>query len=49
VDFRLAFNLLIGSLPGVMIGSYLTTLVPSKPLKVAIALLIIIGGLRSLV
>jgi uncharacterized membrane protein YfcA len=49
VDFRLAFNLLIGSLPGVMIGSYLTTLVPSKPLKVAIALLIIISGLRSLV
>ncbi len=48
VDFRLAFNLLIGSLPGVMMGSYLTALLPSKPLKLVIALLIIISGLRSL-
>jgi uncharacterized protein len=48
VDFRLAFNLLIGSLPGVMMGSYLTALVPTKPLKLAIASLIIISGLKSL-
>ncbi len=49
VDFRLALNLLMGSLPGVMMGSYLTALVPSKPLKLAIASLIIISGLKSLV
>jgi hypothetical protein len=48
VDFRLALNLLMGSLPGVMMGSYLTALVPSKPLKLAIASLIIISGLKSL-
>ncbi|MER3446968.1 MAG: sulfite exporter TauE/SafE family protein [Candidatus Dadabacteria bacterium] len=48
VDFRLVSNMLIGSLPGVMIGSYITALVPSKPLKLIIALLIIISGLRSL-
>ncbi len=48
VDFKLALNLLIGSLPGVMMGSYLTALVPSRPLKLGIASLIIISALKSL-
>jgi hypothetical protein len=48
VDIKLAINLLIGSLPGVMMGSYLTVLVPSRPLKLGIASLIIISGLKSL-
>jgi hypothetical protein len=48
VDLKLAFNLLIGSLPGVIIGSYLTTLVPSRPLKMGIASLIIISAIKSL-
>ena len=48
IDLRLTLNLLIGALPGVIMGSYLTVFVPSRPLKLGIASLIIITGLKSL-
>ncbi len=48
VDFQLAANLLIGSIPGVIIGSALTVKVPAKPLRVFIAILVLISGLKLL-
>ena len=48
INLKLVLNLLIGPLPGVMMGSYLALLLPSKPLKLGIASLIIISGLKSL-
>lgn len=48
VDPKLALNLLAGSLPGVLIGSYMTILIPSRPLKLGIASLIIVSGLKYL-
>lgn len=46
VDYMLAANLLIGSIPGVSIGSRLSTKVPTKLLQVIIATIILISGLR---
>jgi len=46
VDYMLAANLLIGSIPGVLIGSKLSTKVSPKPLQVIIAIIILISGLR---
>jgi uncharacterized protein len=46
VDYMLAVNLLIGSIPGVSIGSRLSTKVPTKLLQVIIATIILISGLR---
>lgn len=46
VDFRLAANLLAGSLPGVVAGSRAASIVPHRPLKLGVALLIFLGGLR---
>ncbi|MBZ6488423.1 sulfite exporter TauE/SafE family protein [Priestia aryabhattai] len=45
VDYMLAANLLIGSIPGVSIGSRLSTKAPSKLLQVIIATIILISGL----
>lgn len=46
VNFALAGNLLIGSIPGVLIGSSLAVKVPSKPLRVVMSVLILISGLK---
>lgn len=46
VDYRLAFNLLIGSVPGVLLGSALSAKVPSRPLRAVIAALILISGVK---
>ncbi|GAA3401888.1 sulfite exporter TauE/SafE family protein [Paenibacillus hodogayensis] len=48
VDFGLAFQLLIGSVPGVWIGSSLSAKLPSKPLRAIMASLILISGLKLL-
>lgn len=48
VNFKLTLNLLAGSLPGVLMGSYMTILIPSRPLKLGIGFLILMSGLRSL-
>lgn len=46
VDYSLVFNLLIGSIPGVLIGSNLSAKVPAKPLKAVMALVILVSGLK---
>lgn len=48
VNVPLAANLLIGSLPGVIIGSRLAYRTPSRPLRFAVALLVLAGGLKML-
>ncbi|KKK38471.1 membrane protein [Mesobacillus campisalis] len=46
VDFMLMFNLLVGSVPGVLIGSSLSAKVPAKPLRTIMALMILISGFK---
>lgn len=46
VDFGLAFQLLIGSIPGVWVGSSLSAKVPAKPLRSIMATLILLSGLK---
>ncbi|RKN85704.1 sulfite exporter TauE/SafE family protein [Paenibacillus ginsengarvi] len=48
VDYMLAFKLLIGSVPGVWIGSSLSAKVPVKPLRAIMASLILISGIKLL-
>jgi uncharacterized membrane protein YfcA len=49
VDFVLAAQLLVGSIPGVLIGSRLTLRAPRRWLQAGLALLLILSGLRLLV
>jgi uncharacterized membrane protein YfcA len=46
VNIPLAANLLIGSLPGVILGSRLAYRTPGRPLRFGIAVLILAGGLK---
>ncbi len=46
VNLPLAANLLIGSLPGVVLGSKLAYHTPGRPLRFAVALLVLAGGLK---
>lgn len=46
VDFLLAANLLIGSIPGVIVGSSLSAKVPAKPLRFIMAVIILISGIK---
>jgi len=46
VEYGLAFNLLIGSVPGVLLGSTLSAKVPSKPLRAVVATLILLSGIK---
>ncbi|MDP4127127.1 MAG: sulfite exporter TauE/SafE family protein [Bacillota bacterium] len=48
VNYPLVFNLLVGSIPGVLIGSNLSAKVPAKPLKAAMALVVLVSGLKLL-
>ena len=41
VDLGLMLNLLAGSIPGVLIGSWISTRAPVKPLRIAIALVLL--------
>ncbi|MBA2344898.1 MAG: sulfite exporter TauE/SafE family protein [Rubrobacter sp.] len=46
VNFGLAGTLLLGSIPGVLIGSRVAPLVPGKPLKTILAVMLIFVGVR---
>ena len=48
VDFGLAGTLLLGSIPGVLLGSRLAPWVPGKPLKAILAGMLIFVGVRLL-
>lgn len=46
VNYLLAGNLLIGSVPGVIVGSYLSTKVPARPLRAVIAAVMLVSGAK---
>lgn len=46
VDYFLMINLLLGSIPGVMIGSTLSSKIPAKPLRTIVACMILISGFK---
>lgn len=46
VDYLLMFNLLLGSIPGVIFGSTLSVKLSVKPLRAIMALIILISGLK---
>lgn len=46
IDYGLVANLLLGSVPGVIIGSSLSAKVPSKPLRTLLAALLLISGVK---
>lgn len=46
VDYQLMVNLLLGSVPGVMIGSTLSSKLPTKPLRAILAIMILISGIK---
>ena len=48
VDYGLAGTLLLGSIPGVLVGSYLARWLPGKPLKAILACMLIFVGVRLL-
>ena len=48
VDWTLAGNLLIGSVPGVLIGSRLAIVAPDRVMRPALGLLVILSGARLL-
>jgi uncharacterized protein len=48
VDFALAGTLLLGSIPGVLIGSRMAPWIPGKPLKLILAIMLIFVGTRLL-
>jgi uncharacterized protein len=46
VDYLLTINLLTGSIPGVLLGSTLSSKLPAKPLRTVMALMILFSGLK---
>ena len=46
VDYQLMFNLLMGSIPGVILGSTLSSKLPAKPLRTIMAVMILISGIK---
>jgi uncharacterized membrane protein YfcA len=46
VDYMLTANLLVGSIPGVIVGSKLSTKVSAKPLQAVMATIIFFSGLK---
>lgn len=46
IDYFLAFNLLIGSIPGVIIGSTFSSKLPAKPLRTIVAVMILFSGFK---
>ncbi|MGG1674936.1 sulfite exporter TauE/SafE family protein [Neobacillus sp. NRS-1170] len=46
VDYQLMFNLLLGSIPGVILGSTLSAKFPAKPLRTILAVIILISGFK---
>lgn len=48
VDMGLALNLLCGSIPGVLLGTRLAGLTPTRPLKLAVTALVLAAGVKLL-
>jgi uncharacterized membrane protein YfcA len=48
VDFALTGTLLLGTIPGVLVGSHIAKWVPSRPLRVILAGMIIYVGVNLL-
>lgn len=48
VDWTLAASLLVGSLPGVLLGSWMAPKVPSRPLRAVLAALLLLTGVKML-
>ena len=48
VDFSLVGMLLLGSIPGVVVGSRVAPLLPSRPLKVVLSLMLVFVGTQML-
>jgi uncharacterized membrane protein YfcA len=46
VDFSIVFQLLLGSIPGVIVGSVLSTKIPTVFLRYAISVIIVVTGLK---
>ncbi|MDB5084200.1 MAG: sulfite exporter TauE/SafE family protein [Bacilli bacterium] len=46
VNYTLVGNLLIGSIPGVLVGSSLSAKIPANPLRTVIAVVIMISGIK---
>ncbi len=46
VNYMLVGNLLLGSIPGVLIGSTISAKIPTKPLRTVVATVILISGLK---
>ena len=49
VDFGLAANILVGSLPGVWVGSHLTTAVPVAALRLVLGIVLVGAGIGLLI
>ncbi len=49
VDFGLAGSLLLGGIPGVLVGSRVAPWLPGKPLKTVLAIMLIFVGVRLLI
>ncbi|MGJ7909677.1 sulfite exporter TauE/SafE family protein [Neobacillus sp. LXY-1] len=46
IDYLLMVNLLLGSIPGVLLGSTLSSKFPAKPLRTIMALMILVSGIK---
>lgn len=46
VNYMLVLNLLLGSIPGVVLGSSLSSKLPTKPLRTILAFVILISGVK---
>ncbi|KAB7706294.1 TSUP family transporter [Bacillus aerolatus] len=49
VDYLLMINLLLGSIPGVILGSSLSSKFPAKPLRTIMALMILMSGVKLII
>jgi uncharacterized membrane protein YfcA len=48
VNYMLVLNLLLGSIPGVVLGSTLSSKLPTKPLRAILAIMLLISGIKLL-
>lgn len=48
VNLALATNLLVGSIPGILIGTRLAGIAPARPLKLGITTLVLVGGVKMI-
>ena len=48
IEIPMVLNLLMGSLPGVLLGSWLCNRLPVRPLRIGIATMLLISGMRML-